>query len=219
MGTDNGQGLPATPDLPEIPELKQTRESTTGWAKRSIPGAGIPEWRLRTYKAPKMRHRLQEPRAITQVHPKLRELLRAYIDGDVPWPLYLYGKPGTGKTCAALAFLDFVADPTVYLTMAELMERINAAEFKADRLEQVFRPILEARCVVLDEIGARERVPDAHYEALKKILDGRQRRPLIVIGNLDLPGIAKVYDDRITSRLSCGCVREVGGPDRRKAKG
>jgi DNA replication protein DnaC len=75
--------------------------------------------------------------------------------------------------------------------------------------------IREASFVVLDELGCRDRVSDHVYEAVKRLLDEREGRPLMVLSNLDLEAIEKLYDDRLTSRLAAGTVVELIGPDMR----
>lgn len=69
--------------------------------------------------------------------------------------------------------------------------------------------------IVLDELGCRGLVSDHHYEAVKRLLDERHGKPLIVIANTDLAGIERLYDDRVASRLSAGTVVSVAGKDRR----
>ena len=59
---------------------------------------------------------------------------------------------------------------------------------------------------VLDELGTRQQVSDFQYEVTKKAIDTREGRPAIVISNLSLTALAKVYDDRIAARLSEGTV-------------
>ena len=72
--------------------------------------------------------------------------------------------------------------------------------------------------VILDEIGGRDRVSDHHYEAVKTLLDVRQGKPLMVLSNLGLSEIEKVYDDRIASRLATGTIVRVDAKDRRLHK-
>ena len=69
-----------------------------------------------------------------------------------------------------------------------------------------------------DDLGARDRVSDHAYETLKKVLDSREGRPLIALSNARLSELARVYDDRIASRLSAGTLIALDEPDQRLKK-
>jgi hypothetical protein len=73
-----------------------------------------------------------------------------------------------------------------------------------------------ANLTVLDEIGIRAPT-DAQYETLKVAIDRRIGKPSVVISNLALAELAKVYDVRIASRLSKGTIMTLTG-DRRRSK-
>ena len=66
--------------------------------------------------------------------------------------------------------------------------------------------------MVLDEIGSGEK---PHYDAVKRILDEREGKPLVAISNLDLASVATVYDARVASRMAAGTLMELLGADRR----
>jgi len=72
------------------------------------------------------------------------------VTGNEPWPLFLWGTPGTGKTCASLVMCDIV--PGSYYLTAE-----DAADALINGKEIVWEVITERRLVVLDELGSRER--------------------------------------------------------------
>ena len=42
-----------------------------------------------------------------QIEPGLRRILRELLEGDRPWPLFLQGTQGSGKTCAVLCMIDW----------------------------------------------------------------------------------------------------------------
>lgn len=154
----------------------------------------------------------------------MSEAIRLTSDGKSPWPLVLTGPPGTGKTCAALCLLDHAGGE--YFTAGGLCEVLIASqqgrltwhhEARGGTLwpELWWERLRREPLVVLDEVGTRERVSDHHYDAVKRMLDERHRRPLVVCSNLGLNQIARVYDDRLASRLAEGTVVEVVGSDRR----
>jgi DNA replication protein DnaC len=141
---------------------------------------------------------------------------RGLVAGHQPWPLFLSGEPGTGKTCAALALLDHCFSGE-YVTCADLAERALAG-IRGDgpgvRWVDHFG-VHKRALVVLDELGTRKAVSDTHYECVQKMLDTREGYPLIVISNLPLDAVAALYDDRIASRCAAGTRVELKGRDRR----
>lgn len=167
------------------------------------------------------------PRSPARIDEALRAKIRGAINGELPWPLFVHGPAGTGKTCAALCVLDFAGGS--YFTTAGLCSIVVQAQ--QGRLEwthegrggTIWPEKLLARIsglpfVILDEIGGRDRVSDHHYEAVKTLLDVRQGKPLMVLSNLGLSEIEKVYDDRIASRLATGTIVRVDAKDRRLHK-
>lgn len=80
------------------------------------------------------------------------------------------------------------------------------------------RMISEHGLVVLDDLGSRQTVSDPRYEIVKMLLDKRTHKPLIVISNLSLDDLAKVYDQRVTERCGAGTVIDASAlPDQRMA--
>lgn len=165
------------------------------------------------------------PRRIDQIPAALRTVFRDLVTAKASWPLLLHGPAGTGKTCAALCLIDFAGGMYHSLPdfLAYMGRVVNDREHdlllnKKMTPEIVWARMLVAPIVVLDELGARDRVSDFHYETLKKALDVRERKPAVYISNLPLGQIATLYDDRIASRLSSGTVHELKGIDRRIGK-
>lgn len=164
------------------------------------------------------------PRSLAGIDPGLRATIRSLIVGEQPWPLFLNGPAGCGKTCAALCMLDYATGE--YFTAAGLCATLIQAqqgqlswshEGRNGPLwpAMVWKRVATAMLVVFDEIGARERVSDYHYETVQQLLDERGGLPLVCISNLDEQGIARIYDDRILSRLASGTVVRLDAKDRR----
>jgi hypothetical protein len=84
--------------------------------------------------------------------------------------------------------------------------------------EDVWKSVGAAPLVVLDEIGSRT-PSDFAYETVKRVLDEREGRPLVVVSNLALEAITRLYDDRVASRLAAGTVVEVVGGSRHENRG
>lgn len=167
----------------------------------------------------------QVNRSIAEIAGNVRGAIRSCLTGETPWPLFLFGKPGTGKTCAALCLLDITQGE--YFTVGDLCEKLNQSSM--GRLEwsnaghggtlwpEQFRKVYleKTPLLVLDELGLRDTVSDAHYEAVYRCVELRTRRPFVVISNHGLERMEKIYDARTVSRLGAGTIVEVTGKDRR----
>ena len=175
-------------------------------------------------KTPEKTQALAVERSIAEIDPAIRAAIRGLVSGELAWPFMVHGSVGTGKTCAMLALLDYAGGE--YWSVSNLCQYMNRAamgrvewskEGRGGTLwpEMIWGRIGKAPLIVLDEIGCRSQVSDAHYEVVKEMIDVRHRKPFAVISNLDLATLGKLYDDRIVSRLSAGTVIELSGPDRR----
>jgi DNA replication protein DnaC len=184
----------------------------TDWPRWQLP-KGTPG---KCYPGQGREHRL--------VRPHIRAQIRACINGDKPMPIFFTGSVGTGKTCASLCLCDDYRSE--YYAVRDWCRRLTDAMF--DRLcTDVYpaRLINESRCwklieqpdmlVVLDELGRRHTVSDHHNEAVLGVLDRRINLPLVVISNLNMGQIERLYDARIVSRLRAGTVVDFGTKDRR----
>ena len=164
----------------------------------------------------KLRYSPSKIRTMGQVDPALLDAFRMVASGRKAWPLFVTGKPGGGKTCAALALLDHTSSG-IYMTVNELVGR-RMQSFKTGAPEMPWVPLFSTQqraLVVLDELGTRQTVNDTHYECVQQVLDMREGYPLILISNLSLDQIEQRYDDRIASRCGAGTVVELKGRDRR----
>ena len=132
--------------------------------------------------------------------------------------LVLSGKPGTGKTIAAVTWiLDHInadqnwteagsavslrARPPLLVTAAKLA--------RWDRYEQepMAKLLLSPR-LVIDDLGAEYMDKNGFYASLlDEIINERYagHRPTLLTTNLDAPGFAARYDERIMGR-----IRETG---------
>ena len=145
------------------------------------------------------------------IEPALRGTIQDLTNGLRPWPLLLLGEAGSGKTCAALCMIDVFGG--WYTSLPELCDLLITAQ-KGELAyssghrrftEDVWSAWRNAHLVVLDEIGARDKVSDHHYETLKWAMDRREGQPAVFISNHEkLSELGHLYDDRIASRLSSG---------------
>ncbi len=162
-----------------------------------------------------------------KIDPRLRETIRAVAEGKSPWPLYLRGEAGSGKTCASLCMLDHYGG--CYYEFPVLCSDLRLA-----MAGELFTPIIEgvggfrrteadiwqswqgANLAVLDDFAVRKPT-DFQFECMKKAIDTRHQKPTVFISNLSLSEINSLFDDRIASRLSAGTIFETKG-DRRSEK-
>lgn len=162
--------------------------------------------------------RLEVPRDRARIPSVLAAALRDCSEGRSPWPLFAHGPAGVGKTCAGLYLCDRVARGSVVFTdFAGMCGRMADAKNGRDTLtaEQLWRRWAGNGLCVLDEIGLRDTVSDHVYEVAQRAIDLRAGKPLLVLSNLDLNALARVFDDRVASRLASGTVVHVDGPDQR----
>ena len=154
-------------------------------------------------------------RAEELIDRQLYNLLRGLLGGLKPWPLYLHGDVGTGKTRAVLCLCDIV-QLSRYWTVSGLMDSMIA---KDPPWEWPISPALP----VLDELGLHDTNADRRgefeFDAIKRWLDWREDRPAVYVSNHPLEEMTELYDRRIKSRLGVGTVFELKGPDRRKSVG
>jgi hypothetical protein len=140
------------------------------------------------------------------VQPELRKLFRALGRAERPWPLYLWGGVGHGKTEAVRAFCRRVYKAH-YWTVDDIMARRPWEEFWGS-----------LSLTVLDELGLprpSDGARDYDYDCVKNLLDWRRDRPAIYVSNRPLDEIDRLYDTRIKSRLGAGTVYELRDHDRR----
>ncbi len=172
-----------------------------------------------------------EMREIALVDDGLKTWFRKLVRGEAKWPLFLHGTPGTGKTCACLALLDYLWPwQQSYTTATELTSNVMASYGTKQEFDwRQFGRYVEgegsnpnspaekrgAALTILDELGIREKITDTHYESVQRVIDMRRGLPLILVSNLSIAGIGRIYDARIASRCEAGTVVELRGRDRR----
>lgn len=147
------------------------------------------------------------------------------------WPIYLFGDAGRGKSYAMAAVYTLWKHPGACWRdlsgLLRLVTRIRSSDAgyvsewhqatgrNYDVWEStVFDTIRNASLVCLDDIGLRTPT-DAMYDVLYELVNLRAGKPTMLTGNLKPQEVAKVYDDRIASRILSGCLIEVAGKDRR----
>ena len=164
------------------------------------------------------------------VNESLRETLRETINAG-PYPLFLYGGVGSGKTSAmSLAHAcwpthsywyrleEFVTDITTCRQSKNksVTKTYNGMPF--DRTESMlWKFAASPNLWCIDDFGTRT-VSAAGFEIVFRLLNERKDKPTIITSNLSPEQLAELHDERIASRLRAGTVIEVTAPDRRKGR-
>ena len=155
--------------------------------------------------------REQVARSYDSVADDLQDCFDRLVTGRLPWPLYLHGVVGSGKTRAVLALCDQREFARLW-TLHAVTRKMFA---KDSPWEGVWRLPGGPRLAVLDEIGMHIETKDWEYDALLLFSEWREDTPVIYVSNHPREVILTKYDERIQSRLGCGTVFELPGPDRR----
>jgi DNA replication protein DnaC len=184
---------------------------STGKAKSPRP-AHLVELPLAT---PNRRLLRQVERSWSRVATELQEFFRQLATGERPWPALLHGPTGTGKSIGALCFCDRIR--SAFFDSLEGLCDITMSRDENNK-EDCWEKVRTKDLVVIDEIGARERIGDLQYSTLKKVLDIREmhaKRVGLYITNCSPDVLPVMFDDRVASRMLCGSIFELNGEDRR----
>ena len=152
------------------------------------------------------------------IDPRLRDILNRLLRNEERWPLYLFGQPGRGKTCAGLCVFDYLAkkDPFCvgYSETFRIMDSVT--NWKVLLPNASYWGYLGRLFFIIDEVA--ERSGQLEYDVLKRVADLREHTRTIWISNHSPEQLGRITDARITSRLCMGTVAELKGRDRRGPK-
>jgi DNA replication protein DnaC len=163
-----------------------------------------------------------QPRTVDQISPVILDALMQVFNGSNPWPLFITGSVGIGKSCAAMAMIDHLQVSRRYSKSNDFVsDTMKASRGELVRgsfthsSESFSKDWAEASITCIDEMGSREKVADWPRDIIQDLIDARGRRPSIWISNLALDDLALIYGNRIVSRLSEGTQITMTGTDRR----
>lgn len=154
-------------------------------------------------------------------------LFNKLVQGKASWPLFLWGRPGRGKTCAILCMVDRVQSAH-YVRCKEHVNYITDATYgriRDDAGVKVSREVawdrwIRAPLAVVDDLGSslvKGATPSESYmNVIHELLEQRGTWPTAVVSNIHPGGIEEIFGEAIASRLTAGSVFELYGPDRRK---
>ncbi len=175
------------------------------------------------------------PREIGQIDAELRGIIRGLVIGSLPWPLFLTGAPGRGKSAAALCLCDLVRD-SFYFRFTKFLKCLEWARQKEVSLlrwretgpdmpskltnvsfneANLYTTLKNAPLVCIDDLATRGGYTEPQYDLFYDLVEDRKLKPLIIVSNLSLQQLGEVFDDRILSRLARGTIFTLAGRDRR----
>lgn len=156
---------------------------------------------------------------------RFREALNECITGVAKYPLTLSGPAGCGKTCTALCFCDRVKNAGMFEPNRFLSFEALAEEYQDALMDRLFDHGLSgcpqispsefwrrwecANLCVIDDLGQKDKVSDHRFETIKRALDSREGKPLVITTNLRISQIAALFDDRIASRIAGGTFVDI----------
>lgn len=142
------------------------------------------------------------------------------------YPILFHGPPGVGKSFAMGLFYASFPGNVKWFRAVEFVRLIHLCRKDGE----VMLPGAYAACgeghlwktrvenpvaLFVDDIGLTN-PSDSKYEILYELIDRRMGKPLFLSSNLSIGELAKLYDDRIASRIGAGLRVEFTGTDRRK---
>lgn len=158
-----------------------------------------------------------------------------YIDGastDLPpyQNVWMLGEKGSGKTHLSAAILNKLnnGDHTCLFVSLTRMLRLVRDSFSngTSKENEYVELCINADFLVIDDVGAESgsieggQATEYTQRMLTDVLDGRQSKPTIITTNLDIEGLASLYDARLVSRMSTmATVVDFSGIDDKRIKG
>lgn len=136
--------------------------------------------------------------------------------GYPKYGLYIYGGIGVGKTYTSIAIGKHFGN-FLYKKVSDIVRDVRACKTALDEYEYINK-IVNQRHLIIDDIGV-EKLTEFSYSIVYEVLDKRtlyNPEALIINSNLTISELAKVYDDRIASRIAGICkLVKIEGKDRR----
>lgn len=110
---------------------------------------------------------------------KMKEFKDAYLKGENPKGLYIYGNFGSGKSYLTAALFNDLAEKGVKSVIVHVPELIRSIKDSFDKdYSDVFDEVLETPLLLLDDIGAEYLTSWSRDEVLEPILQYRMDQGL-----------------------------------------
>ena len=125
--------------------------------------------------------------------------------------LLILGQSGLGKSFFGNAIAAAAIEKGIDTVKATAYQCIQDALDGIDRREETIAPYLNARLLVLDDLGTEPMVPNVTIETFFRILNerGASLRATVLISNLDREELCERYGERVASRMLDGALTSV----------
>jgi len=150
---------------------------------------------------------------------RARDAVKAFTGN--PWALILSGPPAVGKTHLAVSWMRRCWRRS--LPAAWMWETRASAEWRKSFAEGVgeadafIDSLAEAKALVIDDFGVVSPTANGWIVAMNTILCYREAHqlPTLITTNLSSADVARIYGERVASRLGAGIGLRVDGPSGR----
>ena len=137
--------------------------------------------------------------------------------------ILMFGQTGLGKTHLSLAIANKVLEKgysVIYDSAINILRSIEKEHFSREHSSEMIDLVMDTDLLILDDLGT-EYESQFYTATIYNIINTRLNRgkPSIISTNLDLAGISRRYDKRVTSRIvaTYSCL-EFKGEDVRLQK-
>ena len=125
--------------------------------------------------------------------------------------LLIVGQSGLGKSYFGNAIGYAAIEKGIQTVKATAYQCIQDILSGIDTREDAIAPYLNAKLLILDDLGTEAMVPNVTVETIFRILNERAaaQLPTVMISNLDREGLFERYGERVASRMIDGALTSI----------
>ena len=176
--------------------------------ERMLPYAPVKAWRLDEDTVIEA-HQSKIPASVW-------EKMVGVFGGYSPWPLFLHGAQGRGKTYAARYFTGHVYPKAGAPTVKWFNSIRDLQSEMIEHRNHTIQHFRESAVVVIDNFGATSpELNNFMADELISLFDRRTTKPMVIVSNHGPSTYTKILPAPLVSRLLSGTIIEYKGHDRR----